>query len=105
MMLSEITLADLSPLANHLWQSTFCVIAVWLLTLALKKNHAAVRYGLWLAASLKFLIPFSLLVAVGGQFGWRTAPATAITQPQWSLVVEDIDRPFAASAPALQTAT
>jgi bla regulator protein blaR1 len=64
-----------------------------------------VRYWLWLAASLKVLIPFSLLVAVGGQFGWRTAPATTITQPQWSSVVEDIGRPFAASAPALQTAT
>jgi beta-lactamase regulating signal transducer with metallopeptidase domain len=63
MMLTEITLADLSPLANHLWQSTLCVVAVWLLTLALKKNRAAVRYWLWLAASLKVLIPF---FAVGG---------------------------------------
>ena len=62
-MLGKITLADLSPLANHLWQSTLCVVAVWLLTLALKKNRAAVRYWLWLAASVKFLIPFSLLVS------------------------------------------
>jgi bla regulator protein blaR1 len=105
MMLTEITLADLSPLANHLWQSTLCVVAVWLLTLALKKNRAAVRYWLWLATSIKLLIPFSLLVAVGGQFGWRTSPSAIISQPQWSSVVEDIGRPFAASAPALQTAT
>src|ERR1700733_10045101 len=97
-------LTDLAPVANHLWQSTFCVIAVWLLTSALKKNRAAVRYWLWLTASVKFLIPFSLLVAVGGRFGWRTAPATALAQPQWFSVVEDIGRPFAASVPALQTA-
>src|ERR1700733_9204186 len=102
MMLTDITLADLSPLANHLWQSTLFVVAVRLLTLALKKNRAAVRYWLWLAASPKVLTPFSLLVAVGAQFGSRTAQATTITQPQWSSVIEDIGRPFAASAPAHQ---
>ena len=99
MILGEMSLADLSPLANHLWQSTLCAAAVWLLTRALKKNRAAVRYWLWLAASVKFLIPFSLLVSMGSQLGWRTAPA--IARPQWSLVVEDIGRPFAASAPVL----
>jgi len=41
---------NLSPLANHLWQSTLFTAAAWLLTLALRKNRAAVRYGLWLAA-------------------------------------------------------
>jgi beta-lactamase regulating signal transducer with metallopeptidase domain len=102
MMFGEISLADLSPVANHLWQSTLFAIAVWLLTLALRKNHAAVRYGLWTAASVKFLIPFSLLVSIGSHLGWRTAAATVIAQPQWSSVVEDIGRPFATSAPALQ---
>src|ERR1035441_1393312 len=105
MALIEITLADLLPVANHLWQSTLCAAAVWLLTLALKKNQAAVRYWLWLAASVKFLIPFSLLVRMGSQFGWRTAQAVSTVQPQWSSVFEDIGRPFAASAPALQAAT
>jgi bla regulator protein BlaR1 len=79
-------------LANHLWQSTLCAAAAWLLTLALRKNRAAVRYGLWLAASVKFLIPFSLLVSAGSQLGWRTAPA--IGQPQFSLVMEELGRPF-----------
>ncbi len=36
-----------------------------LLTLVFRKNHARVRYGLWLAASIKFLIPFSLLIILG----------------------------------------
>jgi len=93
-----MTLADLSPIANHLWQSTLCVAAVWLLTLTLRKNRAAVRYWLWLAASAKFLIPFSLLVAAGGQLGWRTAPA--IAQHQLSFVMEEISQPFALPAHA-----
>ena len=45
------------------------------MTLALRKNRAAVRYWIWLAASIKFLIPFSLLIDAGSQFAWRAAPA------------------------------
>jgi hypothetical protein len=29
-----------------------------LLTRAFRRNFASMRYGLWLAASLKFLLPF-----------------------------------------------
>jgi hypothetical protein len=43
---------DLSPFANHLWQSTLCVAAVWLMAFQLRPNRAAIRYWLWLAASL-----------------------------------------------------
>src|SRR5260370_23562980 len=57
---------------NHLLQSTLFAAVAGLLTLALKKNHAGARYWLWLAASLKFLIPFSVLVALGSRFGWST---------------------------------
>ncbi|HWB33352.1 MAG TPA: TIGR03435 family protein [Acidobacteriaceae bacterium] len=51
--------------ANHLWQSTAFAAAAWLLTLVLRRNHARVRYAVWLAASIKFLVPFSLLIAAG----------------------------------------
>lgn len=91
--------SELSSLANHLWQSTLCAAAVWLLTLALKKNRAAVRYWLWLAASVKFLVPFSPLVKIGSNLGRQLAPTTAIVQPEWSYVVEDIGRPFATAFP------
>jgi hypothetical protein len=60
-----MTFADLSPLANHLWQSTLCVGVAWLLTLALRKNRAAVRFWIWFAASAKFLLPFSLSFGAG----------------------------------------
>jgi len=95
-----MTLTDLSPIANHLWQSTLCAAVAWLLTLTLRKNRASVRYWLWLAASAKFLIPFSMLAAAGSQLGWRAAPAAA--QSQVSFVMEDIGRPFGISAPASQ---
>ena len=45
-----------------------------LFTLMLRRNRAAVRHGLWLAASIKFLIPFSLLIGLGSQVEWRKAP-------------------------------
>jgi hypothetical protein len=55
----------LSAVGNHLWQSTLFAGAAALIAITLKKNRAAVRYRLWLAASLKFLLPFSLLVGIG----------------------------------------
>ena len=93
-----MTFADLSPLANHLWQSTLCVAVAWLLTLGMRKNRAAVRYGLWMAASVKFLIPFSLLVSAGAQLEWRTVPIAA--PPQISAAIDEIAQPFAAQASA-----
>ena len=88
-------LSDLSPLANHLWQSTLFSAAAWLLALAVRKNRAAVRYWIWMAASVKFLIPFSAIVSIGSRLGWRAAPITA--QPQLTLAINEISRPFALS--------
>jgi bla regulator protein BlaR1 len=92
--------SDLSPLANHLWQSTLCSVALWLLTVILKENRAAVRYWLWLGASVKFLVPFSLFVSMSRQLGFRTLPA-AVETP-WSVAGKDISTPFATIAPSLQ---
>ena len=84
-------------LENHLWQSTLSCLVVAMLALMLRRNRAAVRHGLWLAASVKFLVPFSILVSIGSQFDWRTPPAAG--QPQVS-VVELFSQPFAPQAPA-----
>jgi uncharacterized protein (TIGR03435 family) len=86
-----------AAVANHLWQSTLLAGVAWLLTLALKRNSARARYRLWLAASVKFLIPFSLLVSAGSYWGWAKAPVT--TQPGFIVVIEDVSQPFSA-APA-----
>jgi uncharacterized protein (TIGR03435 family) len=75
------------PLANHLWQSTIFAAVVALLSLLLRHNRAQTRYWLWLAASVKFLVPFSLLVSAGSLIEWRSAPAMPIA-------VEQIAQPF-----------
>jgi bla regulator protein blaR1 len=89
---------DLAPaLANHLWQSTLFAIAVGLLTFLLRKNHAQARYWLWLAASVKFLIPFSLLVNLGSLLAWSHESPAA--NGSFYVAVEAISQPF--SAPVL----
>ncbi|MGH9241933.1 MAG: M56 family metallopeptidase [Vicinamibacterales bacterium] len=75
----------------HLWQSTLVIGVVWLLTLALRGNRAHVRHRLWLAASVKFLVPFSWFVSLGAQVEWRTAPSLA--QPAATFVMEEILAP------------
>ena len=84
----------IDSIATHLWQSTFFAIAVALLTLAFRRNRARVRFWMWLSASLKFFIPFALMLSAGTQlaqkFAWQTeAPAV-------SIAVEYIAMPFAA---------
>lgn len=96
-----------SQLANHLWQSTAVVAVAWLLAFALRKNHARARYWIWLAASLKFLLPFSLLVSLGSLL--QSSAAVEIARPQLSSAVQRVTQPFpsfqvvdttAAAAPA-----
>ena len=72
---------------DHLWQSTFFAAAVWLLTLAFRKNRAPVRYGLWLVASLKFLIPFAILFQLGSK-------VPVVPPSELSFVMEEFTQPF-----------
>jgi bla regulator protein blaR1 len=63
---------------NHLWQSTaFSAIAA-VLALSMRKNYAKTRYWIWLAASVKFFIPFSLFVSLGGMLMPPRQPAPAV---------------------------
>lgn len=77
---------------NHLWQSTIFALAAALLVLALRHNRASVRYWLWFAASVKFLVPFAALAALGRQFSWPSA--SSVAPPDVRRVVETISRPF-----------
>ena len=85
-------------LGDHLWQSTVCAVVAALLTLTLRRNQARVRYWLWLAASIKFLVPFSVLVALGNRFAWRH-----ISNAGGALYVaiEQVGQPFTQAAPAV----
>jgi uncharacterized protein (TIGR03435 family) len=80
------------PIANHLWQSTVFAGIAALLALALRQNHARTRYWLWLIASVKFLIPFSLLVGLGSRVDWQ--PPQPVAQPELTVVVQQISQPF-----------
>jgi beta-lactamase regulating signal transducer with metallopeptidase domain len=55
----------LSAVINHLWQSTLFAVGVGVLTLMLRRHSAGIRFGLWSCASVKFLVPFALLAALG----------------------------------------
>ena len=89
-------------LGNHLWQSTLFAAAAGLLTLTLGKNRAHVRYWLWLTASVKFLVPFAVLVAVGSQFGWPSSPVVAPSS--LAAAVDAVGRPFSPPPPAVGSA-
>jgi len=104
---------------NHLWQSTVFAAVAALLALGLRKNHARARYWLWLAASCKFLVPFSLLVGLGLSIGtnigggvesiiqrlWPTAPAI-VAQPEMTIMFDEISQPFTqVSLPAVAPET
>ena len=103
-------------LIDHLWQSTLFGAAIWSITLALRSNAAAVRHGLWLLASLKFLVPFSALYLAGSAaglftpveseatlFGAAVQAATPMISPSLSLSVAPSREP-SLLIPALFTA-
>ncbi len=72
-----MTAHNLSLVMNHHRQSILLAAAAWLLTLSLRKNHASIRFRLWLAASGKRLIPISLLIA-----GLGHAPSSVAQSPE-----------------------
>jgi bla regulator protein BlaR1 len=86
-------MSTLAALANHLWQSTVFAGLVALAILAFRRNRASVRHGLWLAASIKFLIPFAALVSLGAQLAPRViAPSV---QPAIAAAIGTASQPFA----------
>lgn len=85
-------------LLNHLWQSTLFAAGAAVVALALRQNQARVRFWVWMAASLKFLLPFGVAAAAGGALGtalgWSrhaigAAPqvAQAVSQPFGTVVL------------------
>jgi bla regulator protein blaR1 len=84
---------------DHLWQTTLFAIAAGLLTLLFRRNRAHIRYCLWLAASVKFLIPFSVLVMLGSHLPLRDTAKVAA--PSIPVLVEEFSQPFALTALAV----
>ena len=86
---------------DHLWQSTLVAMAIAGLVFFFRNNSAGVRYGLWFAASVKFLLPFSLLTEIGRlTFSHPVAPGSLALLAR----VEPATTPFAVlPAPHLVT--
>ena len=97
--LSGVWAATAPAVGNHLWQSTLIAAVATMLTLALRKNQARVRYRLWLAASVKFLIPFSLLISVGSHLA-RPRNSVSVENGLYS-VAEEFSQPFNRTAAAV----
>ncbi|MDE2110216.1 MAG: DUF3471 domain-containing protein [Alphaproteobacteria bacterium] len=83
---------------DHIWQSTLFAACVGLLTLVLHNNGARTRYWLWFAASLKFLVPFSVLILLGSAVAPVQAPSI-IAEPSATVVVRQIALPFSHAVP------
>ena len=87
----------LLPLANHLWQSSLFAGVAGLMTLVFRRHRASLRCWLWLTASVKFLVLFSLLVSIGSQLKWRAAfPIAQVPLSSW---MGEVSEPFALPAP------
>jgi uncharacterized protein (TIGR03435 family) len=88
-------------LGDHLWQSTLFTLVAGALAWALRRNRAQVRHWLWMAASLKFVIPFAVLVAAGARLEWSPfahgSNLTLAAPSQAAWLVETVSRPFSAS--------
>ena len=73
----------ISALIDHLWQSSLFTLCALLVAVQLRKCGAHLRYWIWFAASVKFLLPFSLLVVAGSWLSHHTisiAEQVRITQ-------------------------
>lgn len=93
--LNEACRSMVVPLANHFWQSTMFALVAACLTLLLRNNAAHYRFYIWFAASVKFLLPFTLLMYIGSLI---RVPASAASQKSFVSVVEFASQPFGQSA-------
>jgi TonB family protein len=86
----------LTEIVNHLWQSTLIITAVAALAAMLRDHGAHVRYWLWWATSVKFLVPFSLLALLGSTFGGAAVPL--IEPADWPATLGLIAEPMPEAA-------
>jgi uncharacterized protein (TIGR03435 family) len=79
---------------DHLWQSTLFALAAAVLTQLLHNNAARCRYWVWLAASIKFLIPFSWLTLLGSRLVSHAAIPARLVPASFATVMQQIADPL-----------
>lgn len=95
----------LPAIADHLWHCTLFALIAASITVWLRQHAAKARYWVWFAASVKFLLPFSVLIGMGAQIASMRARtptgATALASPAVTRIVQ----PFAPEATAVIRST
>ena len=93
MLISSPYAVSSGQVLNHLWQSTLFASAAWLVTIFLKKNRARIRFWIWFSVTVKFLIPFSIIVTLGNFIApeWMNTPPEISAQFK---VIHAINQPF-----------
>jgi uncharacterized protein (TIGR03435 family) len=79
-----------SAIGNHLWQTTIFAGGIWIVALILRNSPARTRYLLWMTASAKFLVPFSLLIGLGSYM----PKSQEMTSPGTYAVINLMGEPF-----------
>jgi len=69
-------------LLDHLWQSTLFAGGIALLMPLFRRQAAALRFWLWFAGSMKFLVPFSAIVWLGRHVLAPDMPAPILSAVQ-----------------------
>jgi uncharacterized protein (TIGR03435 family) len=85
-------------LGDHLWQSTWVAGGAALVALAFRRYGAHVRYWIWFGASVKWLIPFAWLIAIGSSVAW---PAPSPRLGPAATTLELMAQPFSAVGAAI----
>jgi bla regulator protein blaR1 len=104
-MMARATSSVAGRLLNHLWQSTLLALVIGCLTLFFRRNDARVRYWMWFAAAVKFLVPFSLLDAAGASLLGpsvgtllRVSDTSSLAPASVPFTIAQISQPFTAAA-------
>jgi hypothetical protein len=87
----------LTGLIDHLWQSIACAAITGGVVFLTRHNSATLQLWLWRLAALKFLLPFSLLFALGG---WLGFPVRHSAIPPPAAVIELVSHGLSVAAPA-----
>ncbi|HVW04297.1 MAG TPA: M56 family metallopeptidase [Vicinamibacterales bacterium] len=93
-------MSSLHLVSDHLWQSTLFAAVVAVVVAMLRGKRASVRHALWLAASIKFVVPFAALTVFGAFIGSRLS--LHVPEPAPDFVQTMTSAPFVPQiAPAL----
>jgi len=71
--LSNLSVWWWPQVADHLWQSTIFALLIVAATFVLRHGAARGRHALWMLASVKFMIPMALVIAMAERVGVNLA--------------------------------